>query len=262
MPSFTGPSYTTPFGKNEFLRSTQDIKTESRTVSRYSVPAVTIDGFDGQKVLQPGVIMAAITSGAEAGKVGPYQEGGTNEVQRVTITGTPTGGSFTLTYDGQTTAAIAYNANAATVQAALEALSNIAVGDITCAGGALPGSFVTVTFNLGTVTGGENVAEMTADGAALTGGTSPAVAVTTTTAGVDGATDGRQTLANIVGINQTFLPTQLMHRDVEIAVIYEASVVSANLLMLNAAGEFVAATQTVLDHLAARQPRMNIILAR
>ena len=41
-----------------------------------------------------------------------------------------TGGTFTLTYNGQTTAAIAYNATAAQVQSALEALNNIAPGDV------------------------------------------------------------------------------------------------------------------------------------
>ena len=40
-------------------------------------------------------------------------------------------GTFTLTYSGQTTSAIDYDASAATVQAALEALSNIAVSDVT-----------------------------------------------------------------------------------------------------------------------------------
>jgi hypothetical protein len=35
---------------------------------------------------------------------------GTNEIQQVAITGGPTGGTFTLTYSGQTTGAIAYNA--------------------------------------------------------------------------------------------------------------------------------------------------------
>lgn len=39
------------------------------------------------------------------------------------------------------------------------------------------------------------------------------------------ATDGRQTPANIVGINDTFLPWQLLERDVEIAVTYDAAVV-------------------------------------
>jgi hypothetical protein len=39
-------------------------------------------------------------------------------------------GTFTLTYNGQTTTGIAWNASAATVQSALEALSNIGVGDV------------------------------------------------------------------------------------------------------------------------------------
>ncbi|MFW3477497.1 hypothetical protein [Streptomyces microflavus] len=50
----------------------------------------------------------------------------TNEVQTLTVTGGPTGGTFTITWSGQTTAAIAYNATAAVVQTALEALSNVA----------------------------------------------------------------------------------------------------------------------------------------
>lgn len=114
-----------------------------------------------------------------SGLYGPYAPD-TNEVQTVTITGSPTGGTFTLTFNGQTTAAIAYNANAAAVQSALEALSNINVGDVTATGGALPGTAVTVTF--GGQYLGVNVAQMTATGS-LTGGSTPAVAVTTATAG-------------------------------------------------------------------------------
>lgn len=62
----------TPFGRNEFLRSTQDIKTESYTCAASTVPVRTIDGAAGQKILQPGTVMAKITSGGESGKVGPY----------------------------------------------------------------------------------------------------------------------------------------------------------------------------------------------
>jgi hypothetical protein len=54
------------------------------------------------------------------------QGGATNEVQRVGFDSgafSLTGGTFTLTYDGQTTGNIAYNATAATVKTALEALS-------------------------------------------------------------------------------------------------------------------------------------------
>ena len=73
MSSFVkGPNYRTPFGRNVFLRSTQDVKTESYTVAKGSVPAVTIDGDPGQKVLQPGTVMAKITSGPDSGKIGPH----------------------------------------------------------------------------------------------------------------------------------------------------------------------------------------------
>lgn len=105
----------------------------------------------------------------------------TNEIQTVTITGTPTGGTFTLTFSGQTTAAIAYDAAAAAVQSALEALSNIDVGDVTVGGGAGPGTPWTVTF--GGNYAAQDVTVMTAAGS-FTGGTSPAIAVTTPTPGV------------------------------------------------------------------------------
>lgn len=120
MASFTkgGPSTRPPFGANEWLRSTQDVKFESYTVAASTVPSVTIDG-SSQKILQRGVLMAKITSGAESGKVGPYS---------------------------------------------------------------------------------------------------------TDTVGV---TDGRSASANIVGVNDTFLPYQLLDRDCEIAVAYEATAVQA-----------------------------------
>lgn len=105
--------------------------------------------------------------------------GDISEVQTVTITGAPTGGTFTLTYSGQTTAGIAFNAAAAAVQAALEALSNLAPGDITVTGGPGPGTPYVVTFRAGM----GNVIQMTASAAGLTGGTAPAVTVVTTTPG-------------------------------------------------------------------------------
>lgn len=48
-----------------------------------------------------------------------------NEVQVVTLTGEPKSGTFTLTFDGQTTAPIAWNANPLDVWNALRALSNL-----------------------------------------------------------------------------------------------------------------------------------------
>lgn len=72
-----GGAARTPFGKNVYLRSTRDLKFESYTVSAASVPSETIDGT-AQKILQPGEVMAKITSGGEAGKVGPFQAGVTD----------------------------------------------------------------------------------------------------------------------------------------------------------------------------------------
>lgn len=146
------------------------------------------DGF-----FKSGVALGRITA---TGKYGPYAHQ-TNEVQTVTITGTPTGGTFTLTYSGQTTAAIAYNATSAGVLAALQALSNIGDNDVAVTGGPGPGTPYVVTFK--GVLGGTDVAQMTATGS-FTGGASPAVAVTTTTAGGanPAVSDGSETLAGFL----------------------------------------------------------------
>ena len=53
-----------------------------------------------------------------------------NEVQYIDVVGGATGGTYTLTFDGQTTSPIAYNANALTVWARLNALSTITAWDI------------------------------------------------------------------------------------------------------------------------------------
>jgi hypothetical protein len=137
MASFTkGGAGPDPFGKNVYLRSTQDVKKESYTVSAASVALETVNGVANQKVLQSGEVLAKITSGPEAGKVGPFQAG---------------------------------------------------------------------------------------------------------------ATDGRQTAANIVGINDTFLPWQLLERDVEIAATYEATAVQGWCFERDAAGLRIPLSNTTAD---------------
>jgi hypothetical protein len=112
------------------------------------------------------------------------QLGGTvNEVQTASVTGAPTGGTFTLAYKGRTTAPIPYNATAAAVQAALQALPTVGPGGVVCAGGPLPGTPVTVTFR--GPHGGKDVPLLTANSGSLTGGTAPAVGVVATTPGAD-----------------------------------------------------------------------------
>jgi hypothetical protein len=130
-----GGAARTPFGKNVYLRSTRDVKFESYTVAASTVPTEVIDGSN-QKILQPGTVMAKITSGAESGKVGPFQAS---------------------------------------------------------------------------------------------------------------VTDGRQTLANIVGLNDTFLPWQLLERDVEIAVAWECTAVQGWCFELDAGGLRIVLTNTTAD---------------
>lgn len=143
-----GPNYRTPFGKNVFLRSTRDVKTESYTCAKASVVAEDIDGFD-QKVLQTGEVIARITSGDDEDSVGPFQAG---------------------------------------------------------------------------------------------------------------VSDGRQTAANIVGLNNTFLPWQLNERDVEIAVVVEARAVQHRCTERDAAGARVALDDTTAADLQNKKD-LSILFA-
>lgn len=165
----------------------------ANTVTAVGSDTTLADGSvvrNGAKFLRYGQVMAKIT-------------GATNTV---TINGSPTGGTFTLTVTtqspvagapAQTTAAIAYNAAASAVQTAVAALTNVGAGNVTVSGSA-GGPY---TFVFGSVVG---TVTMTASGAALTGGSSPAVAIgaTLTSPSTNGyygphdpaASDGRQTL--------------------------------------------------------------------
>jgi hypothetical protein len=154
--------------------------TATRTIT-LDVTAFTEGTHYPNGFIPSGIVLAELASGLFA----PYA-GRTAEVQSVTITGVPTGGTFTLTYDGSTSAGIAFNATAATVQSALEALASIDAGDVTVTGSA--GGPYTVTFNAG----GGNVAAMTASAASLTGGTSPAVVIATPTPGTSPGTGGTE----------------------------------------------------------------------
>ena len=96
-----------------------------------------------------------------------------NEEQSITITGSPTGGTFTLTYAGSTTAAIDFDATAAEVESALEAIASIGEGNVSVtgeAGGPWTAEFINDL-------GYQSLAAMTADGALLTGGSSPDVEI-------------------------------------------------------------------------------------
>jgi hypothetical protein len=155
--------------------------TATRTIT-LDVSAFTAGTHYPNGYIPSGMVLAHL--GGEL--YGPYA-GRVAEVQTVTVTGAPTGGTFTLTVEGATTGGIAFNASAAAVQAALEALGTVSPGDITVTG--VAGGPYTLTWNRG----GGDVAQITASGASLTGGSSPSVAIATTTAGASTGTGGTQT---------------------------------------------------------------------
>lgn len=124
---------------------------------------------DGRRVLVPGTVMVYV---------------GSNEVQTWTITGTPTGGTFTPTVQGTASAPVAYNATAADLQAKLRT----ALGtDAATVSGSAGGPY-TVTFG-GALAG---VDVTTSFAHALTGGSSPNIGQSTVTAGGSAPAKGQK----------------------------------------------------------------------
>lgn len=101
---------------------------------------------------------------------GPYAE---TVTKTVTITGTPTGGTFKLRFSANDipTATINHNASAANVKTALVAIDDAYVAaDFATSGGALPGTAVVVTYPAA-------LGDLEVDTNSLTGGTDPEVTV-------------------------------------------------------------------------------------
>jgi PKD repeat protein/glucose/arabinose dehydrogenase len=105
--------------------------------------------------------------GGNSGGFGPFNGQLTNESQTVAVAGA-TGGTFTLTFDGQTTAPIAFPLDNAAIEAALEALSNLDDVAVTGTG--------TRTVNFRGNVAETNVPLMTGNGSGLTG-TAPTLTV-------------------------------------------------------------------------------------
>jgi len=232
MPDFVSQMGTpvAPFGVVEFLRSTKDLGTEPYTCYAGSIPPQYRDGNPGMKMLQAGTVMAKITSGPGIGKVGPFQSStGTAEVQTLTPGGTYAGatGNFDLqaagSADPRDKVNLPIGAVALDVQNALRTMPSYAAFLPTVTGGPLATGAFTITFGGGAYDADVPALQFTPH---FTGGTAPVATVATSTPGVAGdAADGRQTLANIVGLNLTTLPWQLMERDVEISVVYDCEAV-------------------------------------
>jgi len=194
----------------------------------------------------------------------------TQGVSVATLTNTPTSGTFTLTVvsevDGTsvtaTTAAIAYNASAADVQAALRLLTTIP-GYATIAVSGSAGGPYTVTFPASS-----GYVVLTGDGSGMSGGGSqPAVSVAVTGTGgnVDmygpydpAATDGRQTLTmgSAFILDRTVKYTDIL--SAHPAAIYGGMAFLARILQSGVATHTLAAGPTLAE-LQTTFPRLQLV---
>lgn len=166
--------------------ATDTAETVTLDITKFDLVTAFPNGF-----IPSGVCIAKV---AATGKYGPYDPG-TVVQESASIAVDATGGTFTITFQGETTAAIAFNATAAAVLAALEALPGISTGDFVvtggpgAAGGATP---YVITAKAGGHFADQNAPDFTTSAASLTGGAATAAVTTTTGGGAGAATDGTE----------------------------------------------------------------------
>lgn len=129
---------------------------------------------------------------------------GTDEVQTLTIGGTPTGGTFRLALGGATTAAIPWTGVNATllaaVDAALEALPTIGTGNVATTAGTVTAGIGTILLTFGGALARSPQPLVTVADNAMTG-TTPTVAVARTTTGVAATGRGAPRGARLIDTN-------------------------------------------------------------
>jgi hypothetical protein len=121
---------------------------------------------------------------AEGTRVAIYKSDGSpftgNEVQALEFPGSPSGGTYKLSFEGSETAPIAFNASSAAIQAALEGLPTIGAGNVAVGSG---GEKITFVGALAAT----NVPQIGVDASTLVGSTAQ---VTTKLDGFDGHLEG------------------------------------------------------------------------
>lgn len=156
--------------------------------------------------------MAYLNPGAGLAREGRSSAGapaaGTDEVQTLTIGGTPTGGTFRLAFRADTTAPISWSSTNNTlrdnVDAALEALGSVGTGAVTTAVGTMTAGVGTLTITFAGRLGKLAVPLVTVPVNSLTG-TAPTVAVAETTPGVTATERGAPTGAQLMDLTNGVL---------------------------------------------------------
>jgi hypothetical protein len=142
---------------------------EIQKIKLLQVPAVYQNSWSN--VSAPTVSVTTLISGTT----------GVNEVQKVQLSGSPIGGTFALSFSGDSTEPLSYLANAGAVQSALEDVSGIGSGNVSVSGQTGGPYFVSFIGALA----GTNVAQLTADASGLIGPTALTADVALNTTGID-----------------------------------------------------------------------------
>lgn len=197
------------------------LASEDYTVKRVGITLdaslVSADA-NGDKIVKAGTFVSEVTA---TGKYGPYDPE-VNEAVQIIETGAGLT-SYTLTWGGQTTGSIDDDATAADVQAALEALSNVAPGDVEVTASGPINSVETGL--LITFTGAQADTDVGAVTATPTGGTG-GIDITVMQAGGGTPADGRQSPSDDTS-GYTFEDVNLKDGDVICGLLIRGSVLSA-----------------------------------
>ncbi|OYN79983.1 phage major capsid protein [Mycolicibacterium sphagni] len=149
---------------------------------------------------------------------------GVSAVQKITVTAA--GGTFTVTYKGQTTSGLAFDAAASAVQTAIRGLSTVGSGNVTVTGSA--GGPYTVTF-AGALAHSQ-VDDLVVNGASLTG-TGANVTVEVVKVGIE--PDGITGIFNQAGTQQAEYDTSDLDSLLDAVAVAKASNVSPNRWYVN-----------------------------
>lgn len=170
---------------------------EGTAVGCYLKTAAEVERREGRVPNPAPAATGKITSGAVtftglSANTDYVMTGFVDEVQKVKVDATA--GQFKLTFEGQQTGNIAFNASTTAVKEALEALSNVAEGDVEVTGG--PGnSGGTTPYSVKFLKAwaGKNVAQMTgANGGTPLSGGGAAITISTETQGSKASAGGTQ----------------------------------------------------------------------
>lgn len=165
----------------------------------YLVPTIPT-GTLQVELIDTGTVAATCTLaniGSWTNPPGPGTTAQVGLVQYLSI-GSPSAGTYTITFNGQTTSSIAYNAIASTVASDLAALSSVGTGNVTVTGSGTSGSPFVITFS-GALTTPLPAISVTSS---LTGGT---VVISTPQTGYNASAEGTITSTRL--LHQSAAPT-------------------------------------------------------